>query len=103
MTMSQTLRAASPVSSEQLLIAGTALVVFMVGSSLVTGLDAAGSQPPPRQPEAPSLVLVEAGREWQRRREEQSGHVDPVDAFGREWQRPRGSGAVRERPSDNRD
>jgi hypothetical protein len=104
MTMSQTLRATSPVSSDDVLIVATAIMLLTIGSSLVTGLDAAGSQPPPRRPEAASLVLIEAGREWQRQREEQSSHVDPVTAAAREWQQRREQqSSIRERPSDNRD
>ena len=36
-----------------------------------------------------SPALVEAGREWQRQREQQGGFVDPLTQAGRDWQAQR--------------
>jgi hypothetical protein len=39
--------------------------------------------------------LIEAGREWERQRDQQSGYVDPLDEAGREWERQRKQQAPR--------
>jgi len=94
--MAQARQADRPIPQSAIYLAAVLIAATALAAVLLLGmlLPDRGVAPATDRGEVSPAVL-EAGREWQRQREQQGGFVDPVIQSGRDWeeQRKQQSGA----------
>lgn len=72
------------------IFAAILVAAIITAAMLATGtLNLPGMQPGTQPRGEVSPALIQAGRDWELQRKQQSGWVDPVIEAGREWERQR--------------
>lgn len=89
--MAQAQQASRTLSQFALYFGAFCIAALIVGVMILTGaLNAADTRPSHRERGVVSPALIQAGRDWELQRKQQSiGYVDPLVEASREWERQR--------------